>query len=170
MKHRCQIGNLKICVNLDKPKFYRIVKGRDLIILVNAQDWLPQVSASVLPHISPGRKPSQFTYFYKNLLAPKYLLSLEPLGGFGDSFIGEGSFTLFSIFLYSSSLSAETIEERKKNTKVEKNGTLEEETRTWVNQWKKAESLPWKCMEERLLVQTFLAGTSKGKYVIDGLT
>ena len=71
MKHRCQTGNLEICLNLDKPKFYGCEHQNLLCDSVSAQDWLPGASASMLPFINSGRKPSLFTSFYKNLLITK---------------------------------------------------------------------------------------------------
>lgn len=46
-------------------------------------------SASIISHSSLGRKPSLFTDFHKNILTTKHFLSLQPLGGFGNSFMGK---------------------------------------------------------------------------------
>ena len=80
----------------------------------------------MLPYINSGRKPSLFTSFYKNLLITICFvlfcfLSLESLGGFGDSFISPSSFIL-PLSLCRNNIRKEKEQEGREN------GPLKEET------------------------------------------
>lgn len=96
MKHRCQVRNLEMCVNLGKPESTGLREAGSPCESAGASSGL-RLST---PARRSGREASLLTGSANSYLPPNICLSVEPLGGFGNGFMGKNRTPLFSIFLY----------------------------------------------------------------------